>query len=495
VKAYFYQRKEKGGKAKEWSYRLRNIPRDLPKAAWPDKFKKNGTLWTSKARTVEHVNKRIQEVLNTAHDIKMGRRPADLGDIRKAKRAYMDWGMVQGGTRNEMGWAPEHARHISRYLDIWIDTLDLKTPTDLMEAQPAFRRALVKMLTAGDAPNTVNHRAQTLTGFCRWMKEERLLPTIPLYHKTLDRTPRRARGKFRVDEVGRLIAVAPERRAIIYHLAFVTGYRKTSISKIRAGYFDWSILTIGLNYLTVKNRRKTVKPLPPKLAELLFPLVQGKGPKDFVFDWFKPSQAVKGLRRDMAKAGIPLTDDQGRVRDFHSIKGSYGSALDDLGTEPKVMQQGLDHATFAQTLAYLKRELEPLRVAAAAAEAGLFTSAKPSGKPYHTGDTEENDNLERAGTPMGYNQKLQVPHPPPIVSQSPANPRQSPAKGNPGRIATFPDLPQSSLEEAQRIVARLYHRISDPDFLRALDLLAKATPQQAAQVADLLKANARKAAG
>ncbi|MEO7957637.1 MAG: tyrosine-type recombinase/integrase [Fibrobacteria bacterium] len=415
MKPYFYQRIDAGVRAKEWSYRLRNVPRDLPKAAWPDKFKRSGTLWTSKTATVAHVNAKIHETLQAAHEIKMGRRPADKGDIQMAKAAYIAWGKVFGGTRNEMGWTPDHAHHIAGYLDFWIGTLSIKNPSDLVDAQPAFRRELVK-LRARFVPNTVNHYARALTGFTRWLHEEKSLPIQPLSFKALDRSPVNERGAFLASEVGAIMRVASTRNEVIYQTAYLTGYRKTSLKKIRVGYLDWTALTIGLDYLSTKNRKKTMKPMTARLATALYPLCQGKAPTDFIFDWFNPKQAVKALRRDMARAGVPILDPMGRRRDFHSLKASFGKALDDAGTEPKVMQQGLDHATFAQTMVYLKRELAPLRAAAEAAEAALSVSAKDPDINRPVFITEKGPMQKGAAGSTTYRERGEVPHPPRRVS-------------------------------------------------------------------------------
>lgn len=500
MKGYFYQRVEGGVRAKEWSYKIPKKLRALPAAAWPEGFRMHGTLWTSKAKSEQYVNNVIQEALGQSHEIRMGRMPASTKNIETALAGFDAWGRVAGGTRGEMPWTPAHAQHIIANCRRWIVRLNLKSPADIN--QPAFRVEIVKMRTRegkggkGLAPNTVNHKAWSLITWCRWMVEEKLLPAMPIAYKNLDRTPRKERGKFTPDEVRRLIQVSPPRDAIIYHTAYVTSYRKTSISKIKVAYIDWAALTIGLHYLDNKNRKKTAKPMPPRLAAAVWELCKGKDPDALVFDWFKPKQAVKRLRRNMARAGVPLKDDQGRVRDFHSIKGSFGSALDTLGEDPVVIQRALDHADFKQTLAYIKRDMGPMRTAATTVESALFSSATPRGEEYHDFSTDDESTYEGEGRPMSYKDGRQVPHPPPATSQGSANPGRSSAKSNPSRIAPFPNLPQASFKDAQRIVSRLYHRISDPAFLRLLDLIAETPSAQVHQLADLLKANrGRKAAG
>jgi integrase len=62
------------------------------------------------------------------------------------------------------------------------------------------------------------------------------------------------------------------------------------------------------------------------------------------------TRTAEMIRTDMAAAAIPKFDASGRKRDFHSLRHTTGSFLNDAGVNPKVAQAVLGHSSVELTM-------------------------------------------------------------------------------------------------------------------------------------------------
>jgi len=60
--------------------------------------------------------------------------------------------------------------------------------------------------------------------------------------------------------------------------------------------------------------------------------------------------AMDIIRRDMESAGLPYQDEDGKFRDFHSLRHRFGSALAAANVPPKVAQTLMRHSTITLTM-------------------------------------------------------------------------------------------------------------------------------------------------
>jgi integrase len=367
---YYYKRKLKDGtEDPRWSYRIKSIPTSFPIEAWPEGFKTTGTKFTIKKATVDWVEQKIAQAELRAHSLAMGKPLADDKDILYRIDQYIEHGKVKGGVKG-LPWAEDHANHVKTYLMDWKERLNLKSINDIR--QSAFIQTVIQMSTDGTlAPNTINHRARVLTGFCKHMVYIQALDVCPIHYKSLDKTPVNPRGYFTPYELSKIIAVAPTYRAILYHFASLTGLRKSSIATITVSDFSFENQTVTLFYRNVKSRKPTVKPLTQTLCKELRDMTKGLPPGSPLFPLHNPKQAVKRLQTDMERAGVPIMVGDYK-RDFHSLKSTLATSLDGLGTSPAIMQQALDHSEFSTTQGYIHREIAPIRLAAELVEAVIF---------------------------------------------------------------------------------------------------------------------------
>jgi len=155
----------------------------------------------------------------------------------------------------------------------------------------------------------------------------------------------------------------------------VNGYRASELASLTPTAFDLNSepATVTLAAADEKRRRGAVQPLPPGLADLLRPWVEGKSPDDRLWPgpWADQKRAGRFLRLDLSAARaawleetkdeaerteleksdfLKWEDSQGRFADFHSLRHTYLSQLGRSGASPKAMQLLARHSTVELTL-------------------------------------------------------------------------------------------------------------------------------------------------
>lgn len=229
----------------------------------------------------------------------------------------------------------------------------------------AVERYLREQRDGGLSTGTTNQQLVAIRHFCNWAVENGLAAESPLratkkLNATVDQ--RRQRRSLEDEDLGKLLettrqgparfGMEGERRALMYRFAYETGIRAAELASLRVGSFD---LDEGAPRVTVsaassKRRREDVLPLRPALARALAPLLKGRRAWEKAFEapaYFRPSRALK---LDMAAAGIPWEDDEGRVFDFHSFRVQFISALVKAGVDARTVQRLARHSTPNLTL-------------------------------------------------------------------------------------------------------------------------------------------------
>lgn len=153
---------------------------------------------------------------------------------------------------------------------------------------------------------------------------------------------------------GRVLAnvrwlTGPE-RAALYRLAMGTGFRANELRTLTPECFrlDGPEPDITLDPKNEKNSAGTCQPITRELADQFRPFLEGKEPGKPVLNI--PIKTAQLLRIDLAKAGIPYRDGEGKVADFHALRGSYITHLIMDGVNPKIVQALARHSTITLTL-------------------------------------------------------------------------------------------------------------------------------------------------
>jgi integrase len=141
-------------------------------------------------------------------------------------------------------------------------------------------------------------------------------------------------------------------RALIYAMAFYTGFRRKELRAMCVKHLrlDAEVPHVHLPGTLTKNAQDAKIPLKSEVAEQLRCWVAGKMPDDLVFRVPKHDELLKALKKDLAFAGIPYRDELGRVFDFHALRKSLGTQLRLAKVDPAVSQQFLRHSDIRLTM-------------------------------------------------------------------------------------------------------------------------------------------------
>ncbi len=195
--------------------------------------------------------------------------------------------------------------------------------------------------------------------FCGWLIKRGYVyesPLVPL--KMLDcRLDRRhVRRALDVHELKRLLYATvngPERygmsgaeRFLLYRFVCETGLRANEIRKLRKADFDFSAGTVTITARSAKGKRHDTQYLSPGLTGELREFMEAKLQDAKAFGGRYAAltdKTVIMVQEDLAAAGIPYTDESGRVFDFHSLRGQCATLLALSGVSMKTAQTILRH--------------------------------------------------------------------------------------------------------------------------------------------------------
>jgi integrase len=213
----------------------------------------------------------------------------------------------------------------------------------------------------GLAACTLNRHLVAIKGLTRWLLREGAIASDPLvglskFNQEADR--RRVRRALSREEVSALIAAAErgERvlqlsgrdRAMLYRVALGSGFRVSEIASLTPESFDLAgdppTITVKAGYS--KNRSEAVQPIRRDLAELLRAWLEEKPAGLPVFPvknlhW----RTWQMMRTDLAAAGIPSVDEDGRFADFHALRHTFISEVVRAGASVKEAQTLARHKT------------------------------------------------------------------------------------------------------------------------------------------------------
>ncbi len=180
--------------------------------------------------------------------------------------------------------------------------------------------------------------------FCKWMTDCNYASRSPLQHlKTLDTEldRRRERRALTTDELRRLLKTtinSKERfgmtgaeRCLLYYTATQTGLRANEIRTLKVESFDLDDLMVTVKAGNSKHRCKDELPIRQDLGARLKEFFRGKMLTSKAFGGtYKQltDKTANMLKADLANAKIEYIDAAGKVCDFHSLRGTFITALD-----------------------------------------------------------------------------------------------------------------------------------------------------------------------
>ena len=330
----------------------------------------------------EAETRRMAERLEDEHrQIRLGYRPVPNSAAKHAKRPfsevreeYLAWGKAQGG-RGGRPWGRTHARERENKLAWWEGRLSLETLADLTGVLPRVEAVLRELQTNGRktkgrglSGKSLANYADALRSFCNWAKRRGYLDANPLDSMApFDTTPKTMRRAMTPEEIRKILAAAPDRRRILYEVAFTTGLRAGELRALSVDNVDAERGALILDPAWTKNRKPGLQLLPRALVGRLVAFGQSGtakrlyerhyGRKDAKPEGipeapllFVPTHTARDLREDVEAAGVPVfKPGEGKV-DFHACRVAYVTLIMEAGATVKEGQALARHATPGLTM-------------------------------------------------------------------------------------------------------------------------------------------------
>jgi integrase len=215
---------------------------------------------------------------------------------------------------------------------------------------------------------TRNHHLRAMKQFTAWLAgPERRAKEDPLKHLrawNVDTDLRHLRQDLGEHGAAKLImavrhsdaayGMAGEDRAMLYETALETGFRAEELRTLANSpqvfrlNSEHPLIVVRAAYS--KHRREDHQPVRREFAERLRDYLAGKPSNAQV--WPLPAEPVDMLRVDLALAGIPYVDADGRYADFHSLRHTFVCRLVRAGVHPKECQKLARHSSITLTMDY-----------------------------------------------------------------------------------------------------------------------------------------------
>jgi integrase len=267
-------------------------------------------------------------------------------------------------------------------------------PADGRHRSQRYHRDVVLDLLArrerGVGVETSNHYLAAIKAFTKWLVKDRRTAADPLSHlsrQNADVDRRHQRRALREQDFSRFVeatasgktfrGLAGPDRLVLYTLAANTGFRAKELASLAPASFDLDAapptVTVGAGYS--KHRREDVQPLRQDVAAMMAAYIEGRDRGEPLWPGSWTEAAAEMVRIDLAAAGIRYQDEDGRVFDFHAIRGQFISGLAAGGVHPKVAQTLARHSTITLTMDHYTR-LDVLDVAGALDKLPTLPGAK-----------------------------------------------------------------------------------------------------------------------
>ena len=159
-----------------------------------------------------------------------------------------------------------------------------------------------------------------------------------------------------IDEIHRLLAIAPERMKLLYEVALCTGLRAKELRSLTKVHLDVENCGLWLEAAWTKNRKACFQPIGKDLVQRLLQFSDSGIVPQLYQQYFRgfvppdgallyvPSHAAREMDKDLETAGIPKRTTEGKL-DFHASRTSYITLCAETGGNVKELQTMARHST------------------------------------------------------------------------------------------------------------------------------------------------------
>ncbi len=268
---------------------------------------------------------------------------------------------------------PKHVRSTRTYIERVITLASIERIGDLSPS--AVMRAIGSLKADGLSARALNAYLTAIKSFSRWLKRDGrtadyALETLSKFNEQADRryirralTPEEAARVIQAAQAGPIVGgLSGPERAILYDLAFGTGFRADELATLTPERFalDADPPTVTALACYAKNGREAIQPISRSLADRLAPWLARKASRRPVFEGMT-ERTAEMLRVDLEAAGVPYETSEGVV-DFHGTRVAYITNLVASGASVKTCQTLARHSTPALTIGvYAKAALHDVK--------------------------------------------------------------------------------------------------------------------------------------
>ena len=250
-----------------------------------------------------------------------------------------------------MGRADKYIDNCRRRLD------KLARECDWTRLDHITANAFIQWRTATKGPRqgakTLNQYLDTARAFLGWcVRHRRIMDNVLATVGKLDvtRDVRRKRRALTVEQLRRLLNAAPADRRLVYLTAVYTGLRRSELAALRWSDVRLMATTpyIQLRAEATKAHRADRVPLRGELAEAL----RRARPTDAgdLEPVFASMPTMDNYRADLRAAGIAYKDAQGRQADFHALRHTFGTMLQQTGAGLRTAMELMRHTDAKLTM-------------------------------------------------------------------------------------------------------------------------------------------------
>lgn len=144
-------------------------------------------------------------------------------------------------------------------------------------------------------------------------------------------------------------------RALFYLLAVSTGLRRGELASLTLGQLRLSALPapyLNLDPEDAKSGHGASIPLRADVVDAIKQHLAGRPEAHYDDKLFDRPPAIRIFDADCQVAGIPKTDDRGRVIDIHALRHTFGTHLSASGVHPRTAMAAMRHSRIDLTMNY-----------------------------------------------------------------------------------------------------------------------------------------------
>lgn len=198
------------------------------------------------------------------------------------------------------------------------------------------------------SPKTLNSYLITANTFLNWACGTERIRTNPLQYvrmQSVGNYEKRERRAVSWDELQKLVSTSTE-FGPLYTVASLTGLRRGELQKLqwRDVQLDGDNPCIHARATTTKNDKKATLPLHPLAVDALRTLKRRQPHTEGTMPVFLSMPRIKRYRHDLEAAGIPYTDERGRVFDFHSLRNTFCTLMEAKGVPIRDAMELMRHS-------------------------------------------------------------------------------------------------------------------------------------------------------